>query len=49
MAVKVLSGEADIAEMPIEYAPNFTKKYNAANAEALGVAIPEDYEAIAAE
>ena len=49
MAVKVLSGEADIAEMPIEYAPNFTKKYNAANAEALGVTIPEDYEAIAAE
>ena len=49
MAVKILSGEADIAEMPIEYAPNFTKKYNAANAEALGVAIPEDYEAIAAE
>ena len=49
MAVKILSGEADIAEMPIEYAPNFTKKYNAANAEALGVTIPEDYEAIAAE
>ena len=49
MAVKVLTGEADIAEMPIEYAPQFTKKYNAANCEALGITIPEGYEAIAAE
>ena len=28
MAVKVLTGESDISEMPIEYAPEFTKKYN---------------------
>ena len=49
MAVKILKGEADISTMPIEYAPQFTKKYNAANAEALNVAIPEDYEPIAAE
>ena len=28
MAVKILTGEADISEMPIEYAPQFTKKYN---------------------
>ncbi len=28
MAAKILTGEADIAEMPIEYAPQFTKKYN---------------------
>lgn len=27
MAVQVLTGEADISEMPIEYAPEFTKKY----------------------
>ena len=46
MAARILAGE-DIAAMPIEYAPNFTKKYNAANCEALGIAIPEDYEAIA--
>ena len=46
MAARILAGE-DIATMPIEYAPNFTKKYNAANCEALGIAIPEDYEAIA--
>ena len=49
MAAKILKGEADISTMPIEYAPNFTKKYNAANCEALGIKIPEGYEAIAAE
>ena len=48
MAVKVLSGEADISTMPIEYAPNFTKMYNAANCEELGVTVPEDYVAIEA-
>ena len=47
MAVKILTGEADIAEMPIEYYPNPVKQYNAELAEAMGVAIPEDYEAIA--
>ncbi|MBR5508494.1 MAG: ABC transporter substrate-binding protein [Lachnospiraceae bacterium] len=49
MAAKILTGESNISEMPIEYAPQFTKKYNAANCEALGVTIPEGYEAIAAE
>ena len=49
MAAKILTGEADISTMPIEYAPNFTKKYNAANCEALGIKIPEGYEAIATE
>ena len=47
MAAKILTGEADIASMPIEYAPNFTKKYNAANCEALNITVPEGYEAIA--
>ena len=28
MAAKILKGEADISEMPIEYAAQFTKKYN---------------------
>lgn len=46
MAAKILTGESKIEEMPIEYAPQFTKKYNAANAEALNVTIPEDYTAI---
>lgn len=47
MAAKILKGEANVSEMPIEYAPNFTKKYNAANCEALGITIPDGYEAIA--
>lgn len=46
MAVKILTGESNVAEMPIEYAPQFTKKYNAANCEALGVTVPEGYVAI---
>lgn len=29
MAAKILKGEADISEMPIEYAATFAKKYNA--------------------
>ena len=49
MAARILSGEADISEMPIEYAPQFTKKYNPELAEAMGVSIPEDYTAIEAE
>lgn len=49
MAAKILAEGADISEMPIEYAPNFVKKYNVANCEALGVTVPDDYEPIAAE
>jgi putative ABC transport system substrate-binding protein len=45
MAVRILQGE-DISTMPIEYAPNFTKKYVASRCEALGVTVPDDYEAI---
>lgn len=46
MAAKILKGEADISTMPIEYAPNFTKKYNPTNCEELGVTVPDDYVAI---
>ncbi len=46
MAAKILTGEADVSTMPVEYAPQVTKKYNAANCEALGVAVPEGYVAI---
>ncbi len=49
MAAQILTGEADVAEMPIEYAPQFTKKYNPATCEALGLTAPEGYEAITAE
>lgn len=46
MAAKILTGESDISEMPIEYAPQFTKKYNKALCEALNVTVPDDYVAI---
>jgi putative ABC transport system substrate-binding protein len=46
MAAKILTGEADISEMPIEYAPQFTKKYNPAICDALGLTAPEGYVAI---
>lgn len=46
MAAKVLTGEANISEMPVEYAPQVTKMYNAANCEALGITPPEGYEAL---
>ena len=43
MAAKILKGEAKISEMPIQSAPEFTKQYNAANCDALGVTVPGDY------
>ena len=46
MAAKILTGEADISEMPIEYAPQFTKKFNPAICDALGLTAPEGYVAI---
>lgn len=46
MAAKILTGESDISEMPIEYAPQFTKKYNKTICEALGITVPDDYIAI---
>ena len=49
MAYEVLANGADITQMAVEYAPNVTKEYNAANCEALGVEVPEDYVAIATE
>ena len=45
MAAKILNGE-DISTMPIEYAPQFTKKYNATICEDLGITVPDDYVAI---
>ena len=46
MAAKILAKGGDISTMPVEYAPNVTKKYNAANCEALGITPPDGYEAI---
>ena len=45
MAVKVLTGEADISTMPVEYT-TVTKKYNKTICEDLGLTVPEGYEAI---
>lgn len=45
MAARVLKGEADISQMPIEYTST-TKKYNAAICEELGLTVPEGYQAI---
>lgn len=46
MAVDILANGADVSAMPIEYAPQFVKKYNPATCEALGLTVPEGYEAI---
>ncbi len=46
MAHKVLTGQADIASMPIEYAPKFTKLYNQEICESLGLTMPDDYQPI---
>ena len=46
MAAKILAEGGDISTTPVEYAPNVTKKYNAANCEALGITPPDGYEAI---
>ena len=45
MAAKILTGEADISEMTIEYT-DVTKKYNKTICEDLGLTVPEGYEAI---
>ena len=49
MAYEIMVNGADVSAMPIEYAPQFTKEYNAVNCEALGIAVPEDYVAIETE
>ena len=43
MAYEILVNGADPAAMEIQFAPQFTKMYNAANAAELGVTIPADY------
>ena len=47
MAAKILKGEADISEMPIEYDNNPVKKFNETNCAELNIAVPEDYEPLA--
>ena len=46
MAYEVLVNGADVSTLAVAYAPNVTKEYNAANCEALGITVPDDYVAI---
>lgn len=46
MAYEVLVNGADVSTMEIAFAPQFTKKYNAANCAELGITVPDDYEPI---
>lgn len=43
MAVEILTQGADVSAMEIRYAPQFTKEYNAAICETLGISAPEGY------
>lgn len=45
MAAKILTGEAKVSEMPIEYA-TAAKKYNPTICEELGITVPSDYTAL---
>ena len=47
--LKILKDGEDISTMPIEYAPNFTKEYNADICAELGIEVPDDYVAIGAD
>lgn len=46
MAVQILQDGEDVSKMPIESAPNVTKKYVPARCEELNIIVPDDYEAI---
>ena len=47
MAAEILLNGADISTMPIQYAPEFVKKYNPTICEALNITVPDGYEALA--
>lgn len=49
MAYEILVNGADVSTMPVEFAPEVTKKYNAEICDALNITVPEDYVAIEAE
>lgn len=46
MAYEILVNGADVSAMPVEFAPVYSKVYNAELCELLGVAIPEGYSPI---
>ena len=47
MAYDILVNGADITKMEVQYAPSFTKEYNATICQTLGITPPSDYVAIA--
>ena len=49
MAAKILKGEAEVSQMPVEFAGEPTKMYNEANCAALGITAPEGYEVLPME
>jgi putative ABC transport system substrate-binding protein len=46
MAVEILKNGKDVSAMEVEFAPTFTKKFNADNCSKLGINVPQDYVAI---
>ena len=46
MAYEILAKGANPGDMEVQSAPNFTKMYNKANCEKLGITVPDDYTAI---
>ena len=46
MGAEILMDGKDVKEMPIEFAPEVTKKYNKDICDELGIKIPDGYEAI---
>ena len=46
MAYEILANGANPGDMEVQSAPNFTKMYNKANCEKLGITVPDDYTAI---
>lgn len=49
MAYDILVNGKDITTMDIEFAKDLTKEYNPTNCEALGIKLPDDYQAIESE
>jgi putative ABC transport system substrate-binding protein len=47
MAAKILKGEGNVSEMPIEYFQNPVKEYDEERCKALGITVPSDYAAVA--
>ena len=47
MAAKILTGEADVSTMPIQFAPSVPKQANMANCQKLGIPVPAEYTALA--